>query len=148
MASQATRRHFLKVLAAGASLPVLANCGAPGGAAPAKVGNVPAGNVADLSVGSLHALGSSPVCIGRDKNGVYAMTLTCTHMGCNMAVNGNVSSAGVYCACHGSRFDVDGNVQSGPAHASLQHFAVSADSAGNLTIHGGTSVSSSTRLKV
>jgi len=148
IAGGATRRHFLKVLAASASLPVLANCGGPGGTAPAQVGDVPAGNVADLPVGSLHALGSSPVCIGRDKNGVYAMTLTCTHAGCNMAINGNVSSSGVLCTCHGSRFDADGNVQSGPAHSSLQHFAVSADSAGNLTIHGGTKVSSGTRLEV
>ncbi len=147
-AGDPSRRHFLKVLAAGATLPVLANCGAPGGASPASVGDMPAGNVADLPVDSLHALGTSPVCIGRDSKGVYAMTLTCTHMGCNMARRGNVSSSGVYCACHGSRFDANGNVQNGPASAPLQHFAVSADSAGNLTIHGGTDVSSATRLKV
>lgn len=147
-AARPSRRHFLKVLAAGATLPVIANCGPPGGASPASVGDVSAGNVADLPVGSLHALGASPVCIGRDKNGVYAMTLTCTHMGCNMATRGNVSSAGIYCACHGSRFDANGNVQNGPANSPLQHFAVSADSLGNLTIHGGTDVSSSTRLKV
>lgn len=144
---ESSRRYFLKVLAAGATLPVLANCG-PAGVSPAQVGDVPAGNVATLPVGSLHALGSSPVCIGRDSNGVYAMTLTCTHMGCNMAVRGNVSSAGIYCACHGSRFSTNGKVLNGPASAPLQHFAVSADSAGNLTIHGGTDVSSGTRLKV
>lgn len=145
--AEPSRRHFLKVLAAGATLPMLANCG-PVGATPANVGDMPAGNVGDLPVGSLHALGSSPVCIGRDSNGVYAMTLTCTHMGCNMAVRGNVSPSGIYCACHGSRFSANGKVLSGPANASLQHFAVSADSAGNLTIHGNTDVSSSTRLKV
>ncbi len=142
-----SRRHFLKVIVAGATLPVLANCG-PAGATPAKVGNVPAGNVADLPVGSLHALGASPVCIGRDSGGIYAMTLTCTHMGCNMAVRGNVSPSGIYCACHGSHFSPTGKVLNGPASTSLQHFAVSADSAGNLTIHGGTDVGSSTRLKV
>lgn len=143
-----SRRYFLKVLAAGVTLPVITNCGPPGGAAPAQIGDVAAGNVADLPAGSLHALGTSPVCIGRDSKGVYAMTLTCTHMGCNMAIRGNVSASGIYCACHGSRFDANGNVQNGPASSPLQHFAVSADGVGNLTIHGGTDVSSSTRLKV
>lgn len=144
-----SRRHFLKVIAAGVSLPVIAGgCLGSQGAAPADVGDVPAGNLADLPVGSLHSLGATAACIGRDANGIYAMTLTCTHQGCNMAVNGNVSPSGIACTCHGSRFDANGNVKSGPANDPLQHFAVSADSAGNLTVHGGTDVSSSTRLKV
>ncbi|HEV8247269.1 MAG TPA: Rieske (2Fe-2S) protein, partial [Polyangiaceae bacterium] len=89
-----------------------------------------------------------PVCIGRDDLGVYAMTLTCPHAGCNMATQGSVSFDGVFCACHGSRFTRDGDVSQGPAHDSLVHFAVSIDVDGNLTIHGGQEVSRGTRMAV
>src|SRR5262245_22829940 len=139
------RRRFLRLLGAGAALPA---CSAGGGAAPDPVGEVSAGSASALPVGTLRAVGSSPVCIGRDSGGVYAMTLTCTHQGCNIAVGGRVSAEGVECGCHGSRFDANGNVTNGPATDPLQHFAVSADAAGNLTIHGGQSVDSGTRLKV
>jgi Rieske Fe-S protein len=76
------------------------------------------------------------------------MTLTCTHQGCNIASGGTVSAQGIECGCHGSRFDVNGNVTRGPAESPLQHFAVSVDGAGALTIHSGQAVDSGTRLKV
>lgn len=140
-----SRRRALRVLTASA----LCACGcAAGTVSPEPVGEVQAGTVADLGVGSLRAVDSLPVCIGRDDAGVYAMTLTCTHSGCNMAQDGSVGPQGVLCACHGSRFDADGNVVRGPAVDPLQHFAVTADSAGNLTIHGDQYVSSDTRLAV
>jgi Rieske Fe-S protein len=136
----------LKIIAAAAAVGV--GCGGKGGVAPDPVGDLAAGNVSDLSVGSLKAVGVQPVCIGRDAAGVYAMTLTCTHSGCNMATDGSVTGGGISCACHGSRFDANGGVVQGPASDPLQHFAVSADASGNLTIHGGSEVDASTRLKV
>jgi Rieske Fe-S protein len=39
-------------------------------------------------------------------------------------------------------------VTSGPAPSPLEHYAVSADGSGNLTIDTGTVVGASTRLKV
>ncbi len=140
------RRTFLKLAAFGAAAAACAGCSS--GVGPAQVGDVAAGNVQDLAVGTLRAVGSNAVAIGRDSNGVFAMTLTCTHAGCNMATQGQVTSSGVYCGCHGSRFDTQGNVVNGPASEPLQHFAVSADSSGNLTIHGGQDVDAGTRLKV
>jgi nitrite reductase/ring-hydroxylating ferredoxin subunit len=146
-----SRRRFLKVLAASAALPsamplVLSGCGA--GAAPEAIGDIAAGNLANLSVGTLKVVGSEPVCIGRDADGVYAMTLTCTHEGCNIATSGTVSANGIACDCHGSRFDAQGNVLRGPAREALQHFSVSMDAQMNLTIHGGSDVSAATRLAV
>jgi nitrite reductase/ring-hydroxylating ferredoxin subunit len=49
----------------------------------------------------------------RDPAGrLHAVSLTCTHMGCRLAWNSAETSWD--CACHGSRFDYDGNVLNGP----------------------------------
>jgi cytochrome b6-f complex iron-sulfur subunit len=132
----------LKILGGAAA----ANACTAGGVPPAQVGNVSAGNASDLSIGALRAIPGEPVCIGRDANGVYAMTLICTHQGCDIGQNGTVSPSGLYCACHGSAFDVNGSVVRGPAPSPLAHFAVSADASGNLTVHTGTEVDPSSRL--
>lgn len=143
----ASRRCFLTVLGGGALVGVGGGCSGAG-VAPENVGDVPAGNISNLPIDTLRAVGSVAVAIGRDDNGVYAMTLTCSHAGCNMAIDGTVAFSGVYCRCHGSSFSSSGSVLGGPAPDPLQHFAVELDSAGELTIHGGQSVSASTRTPV
>lgn len=140
-----TRRCFLCLCAASVAA---AACSSAQGIGPDAVGDVAAGALSTLPVGTLRAVGTKAVCIGRDASGVYAMTLTCTHAGCNIATQGSVSASGIACACHGSTFDANGQVTGGPAPSALQHFAVSEDASGNLTIHGGTDVDASTRLKV
>jgi nitrite reductase/ring-hydroxylating ferredoxin subunit len=117
---------------------------------PAQVGDIQAGNVDQLPVGSLVVVGTEAVCIGRDTGGIYAMTLTCTHAGCDIGETGSVSPQGLFCGCHGSEFDANGNVVRGPARQPLDHFDVTADDAGNLTIHGSQVVepeSASERMK-
>lgn len=142
-----SRRSFLQVFTWSALvLPIGIGCSGSGsGAAPQPVGNVAAGNVKDLPVGTLQALAGQPLAIGRDDGGVYAMTLTCTHAGCDMASSGSVAIDGISCACHGSRFDANGSVVSGPATSPLVHFAVSIDSAGNMNVDGSKEVGASTR---
>lgn len=62
---------------------------------------------------------------GNDKTGVYrdpdgalhGVSLRCTHLGC--LVRFNAAERSWDCPCHGSRFDVDGNVLEGPAVRSL-----------------------------
>lgn len=140
------RRTFLKLVSGCVSV---AGCSADGGSAqPLDVGDVPAGNAASMSVGSLIVISAASACVGRDKSGIYAMTLICTHQGCDMSQRGLVTAQGIVCGCHGSQFDADGNVVRGPAASALAHLSVSADSSGNLTIHTGTEVASSTRLAV
>jgi Rieske Fe-S protein len=136
------RRRFLG-LAGAAAL-----CGCSSAVGPVQFGDVAAGSVSALPVGTLRPLPSAPACIGRDAQGVYAMTLTCTHAGCDIGQNGTVSSRGLFCGCHGSQFDANGAVVSGPATQPLDHFAVSIDSAGNLTVHGGRVVGAGERLSV
>jgi len=116
--------------------------GQSGGASNAN--DVAAGNVANLPVGSLVGLDSQPLAIGRDSGGVYAMTLICTHAGCEASVDGQE----VVCPCHGSVYDANGNVLSGPAPSPLEHYAVSEDGSGNLTIDTAAVVSPSKRLAV
>ncbi|MDB4977316.1 MAG: Chitinase [Myxococcaceae bacterium] len=101
-----------------------------------------------LAVGTLAAVDNVDVCIAREAQGVYAMSLVCTHEGCDMAVDGAVSASGIFCSCHGSRFDPNGRMLRGPARSALPHFKVSVDAAGMLTIHSGTDVDAATRLTV
>jgi nitrite reductase/ring-hydroxylating ferredoxin subunit len=136
-----SRRRFL-VLAGGA-LSVGGCSSSP--VTPSPLGDVMTVTAASLANPSLEPVGTMPVCIGRDSNGVYAMTLTCTHMGCNIGM-GTVSPQGLTCPCHGSTYDANGNVSGGPAPAPLQHFAVTADASGVLTIHTGQNVSADMRL--
>jgi glycine/D-amino acid oxidase-like deaminating enzyme/nitrite reductase/ring-hydroxylating ferredoxin subunit len=46
-------------------------------------------------------------------NRVHAVSNTCTHLGCRL--NWNNAETSWDCACHGSRFDVDGSILDGPA---------------------------------
>jgi Rieske Fe-S protein len=115
---------------------------------PVQVGPIAAGNVANLPVGSVRAIPGEPACIARDTAGVYAMTLTCTHAGCDIGPQGIVSPKLLVCGCHGSEFDGNGNVIAGPASSPLDHFAVTVDASGNLTVHTEQIVDPSQRLAV
>lgn len=99
----------------------------------------------DLPIGSLAAVPGAPAIVGRDAGGVYAMTSTCTHAGCSSDPQSNGT---IYCPCHGSRFDSNGNVVNGPARNPLAHFAVEIDAQGNILVHGETQVGPSTRTPV
>jgi cytochrome b6-f complex iron-sulfur subunit len=159
------RRTFLKVLAASPLLACsgtalegpsgsgqgVAGSGAGGsgagdtggsaGSSAATPGDEPGGNVSATSVGTLLVLANSPIVLGRDAQGLYAMTIVCPHQGCYVAPQGSE----LYCPCHGSLFDSNGNVLRGPARAPLTHFAVSVDAAGNITIHTGSLVAATVR---
>ena len=50
----------------------------------------------------------------------YALSLVCTHLGCSVTV----TPTDFVCPCHGSRFDRQGNVLSGPADRPLPRYAV------------------------
>src|SRR3954452_9621340 len=55
----------------------------------------------------------------RDADGaLHAVSLRCTHLGCLLRFNSAERSWD--CPCHGSRFDIDGNVLEGPAVEPLE----------------------------
>jgi Rieske Fe-S protein len=139
------RRRFLTLIAGAAAT---AACSGGGDTGPASFGDVSAGNISNILVGSLRIVGGDPVVIGRDSGGLYAMTITCTHQGCDVEPVGSGSSARLDCPCHGSEFDRNGGVIRGPAKAPLAHFSVTVDGSGNVTIHGGVQVDANARTPV
>ena len=148
MLTNISRRHFLQVVAAAGAATALTGCGSGNNGSAEAFGDASAGNVSALAVGRLEAVPNTPAFIGRDADGLYAMTATCTHAGCDMISAGSITAQGIVCNCHGSVFDKDGSVISGPAKSALEHFAVTVDASGNITVHGGSSVSQATRTPV
>ena len=61
------------------------------------------------------------VAVLRRDDKLYALSLVCTHLGCTVQVNPD----GLTCPCHGSRFNLAGEVLSGPAPRALSRLALS-----------------------
>jgi cytochrome b6-f complex iron-sulfur subunit len=60
------------------------------------------------------------VALMREGDTIYALGLVCTHLGCTVTV----TSSGLTCPCHGSRFDRHGRVLKGPADRTLNRLKV------------------------
>jgi cytochrome b6-f complex iron-sulfur subunit len=81
-------------------------------------------------VGRLEALAEGQVLtfprrklyVVRSKDGVYALSSVCTHLGCMTRFD--PSGPGFACPCHGSRFGIDGRVAAGPAPRPLSRLLV------------------------
>ena len=70
--------------------------------------------------------------------GVYALSAVCTHLGCITRFLSDEKC--IACPCHGSRFDLEGNVIHGPAPRPLQWLEVQADPSGNLLVDTSVTV--------
>jgi len=83
------------------------------------------------------------VVAGGESDGVGLMALwqRCVHLGCR--VPSCESSQGFECPCHGSKYNLHGEYNSGPAPRNLDRFGVSVDAAGDLIIDTGTVVQTS-----
>ena len=68
----------------------------------------------------------------RKGNGFRAVSAVCTHLGCT--VNLNADGKGFACPCHGSRFDEQAKVISGPAPRPLSWFPITLSRDGRLII--------------
>ena len=74
------------------------------------------------------------------------MSLICTHASCDMSTDGTVSTTEVICDCHGSVFSANGAVIQGPAGSPLEHYEVTIDAKGEITVNADKTVSASTRV--
>jgi len=61
---------------------------------------------------------------------LMVFSLVCTHLGCLV----NVASDGFTCPCHGSRFDLNGNVKRGPATKNLPLLTLKLNDQGHLIL--------------
>jgi cytochrome b6-f complex iron-sulfur subunit len=64
--------------------------------------------------------------------GVFALSAVCTHLGCITRYLSDEKC--IACPCHGSRFDLEGNVIHGPAPRPLPWIEVTADPNGTLLV--------------
>jgi len=83
-----------------------------------------------------------PVALYRDGEGVYAVSLICTHLGCIV----KAVPDGFECPCHGSRFTADGAVTKGPAPKERPWFQGTA-SGGKYVVDEEVTVSPGTKVK-
>jgi cytochrome b6-f complex iron-sulfur subunit len=111
-------------------------------------GPVTAGNVSGVAVGALRAVPGEAVILGRDSDGLYAMSAACTHAGCMLSTKTAAGAEELSCPCHGSLFDANGGVVRGPAQTPLEHFQVDVAADGTITIQGGQIVSAEARTPV
>ena len=79
-----------------------------------------------LAAGQAYVPPGRSVAVFRDAEGVYAISLVCTHLGCVVKNQPD----GFECPCHGSRFHSDGSVAKGPAPRPLPWRKVTAGSKG------------------
>jgi cytochrome b6-f complex iron-sulfur subunit len=81
----------------------------------------PAAKLADEGMVKVLVEGK-PVGVFRAPDGVHALSIVCTHLGCLVAWN---QEAGLMvCPCHGSRYDASGQVLQGPAPLPLKAYDV------------------------
>ncbi|MEJ2657263.1 MAG: ubiquinol-cytochrome c reductase iron-sulfur subunit [Desulfobacterales bacterium] len=65
-------------------------------------------------------LGQKKIAVIKENQDIYALNLTCTHLGCTV----NATSKGFICPCHGSTFTPRGDVVKGPADRPLKRLTV------------------------
>ncbi len=96
-----------------------------------------AGKPDDYLDGAVTFLDDERVFIVRKGNTFRCLSAICTHLGCTV----NRAGTGFHCPCHGSVFDAQGMVKSGPAPRRLDWFAVVLSKDNRLLVDKGQRVS-------
>ncbi|MEW5815295.1 MAG: ubiquinol-cytochrome c reductase iron-sulfur subunit [Spirochaetota bacterium] len=145
-----TRRDFLGLMALGAfsAAMIMSLIGLLKFMKPALLPDVShtfkIGRLKDIPVDSTKIYAEQKVLVKRDSEGVAAISLICTHLGCVV----KRTEEGFACPCHGSFFDNQGRVLKGPAPKPLPWFEVSLDPSGKLVVNTGKEVPLGTKLTV
>ena len=85
--------------------------------AAAKVGELPP------NAAKVFKFGSAPaVLINTAEGTLVALSAVCTHLTCTVRYDGETGT--LFCPCHNGRFDLSGNVLSGPPPRPLETFTV------------------------
>ncbi|MBP9133092.1 MAG: Rieske 2Fe-2S domain-containing protein [Saprospiraceae bacterium] len=70
-----------------------------------------------------HPTDEHPIFVHKEGDSFLALHLKCTHRGCTV----HPEESRLSCPCHGSKFDLKGNVTKGPAKKPLSSYPVSID---------------------
>jgi Rieske Fe-S protein len=127
-----SRREFVAVVLKGGFLaflgaafyPILRYLLPPPGTE-ASVTSVVAARVGELTpdTGKIFRFGDKPGLLVMTDSGTYkAFSAVCTHLNCTVQYSSG--SKGIFCACHNGRYDLNGQVISGPPPKPLQEFKV------------------------
>ena len=73
-----------------------------------------------------------------DTGALVALSAVCTHQQCTVQPVAGQAGSTLYCPCHGSRFDLHGNVTQSPATVPLPSFPVTVDGSGIATVTVGS----------
>ena len=99
---------------------------------PSKVFKV--GEVSSFPIGSRTVIEGRGIEIVRERDGIHAISLVCTHLGCLIRPVENDSECGYACPCHGSTFTMAGEVRGGPAPRDLPWYEIYVDLTGSLVV--------------
>lgn len=90
------------------------------------------GNPDQYPVDSVSYIEDQQVYIVRTKDGFYAVSAVCTHLGCITQWKPEANQ--IACPCHGSKFTRDGTKTAGPAPRPLPHFSITLTADGDLRV--------------
>lgn len=99
---------------------------------PSKVFKV--GTLSNFPIGSRIVIEGRGIEIVRERDGMHAISLVCTHLGCLIKPVENDADMGYMCPCHGSTFALNGDVQGGPAPKNLPWYEMFMDHTGALVV--------------
>ncbi len=101
------------------------------------------GRPTDFPPGTATFLEDHRLFVFNGAEGFYAISSTCTHLGCNV----KKASQGFECPCHGSRFDDNGSVVRGPAPSPLSWYALTLSARGDMVVDLERTVGPDFRLR-
>ena len=102
------------------------------------------GKPEEFPVGTIKKLDDKKVFIFAGKDGLYAISSVCTHLGCIV----HAAEGAFQCPCHGSKFDKNGKVTAGPAPRNLPWFEISRHMDGNLIVDTAMEIQAGTKFRV
>ncbi len=95
-------------------------------------------------LGSATRIAGRNVWVFRDEKGFYVISAICTHLGCIVDRSENQFS----CPCHGTLFDAQGKLVSGPAPGPLPWLEIGLDPSGDLFVNTDSKVPQGSRYEV
>jgi len=85
----------------------------------------------DYPLGTRARIPDAQAVLQHGADGLKAYSLICTHLGCTV----DLVKEGFSCPCHGSKFDLNGSVEHGPATSPLHGLLLEVNDQGHLILH-------------